>query len=281
MKYSIVIFTFISTLLLSQEVKFSKVFKLNKNDNASKLFENSDINIYYEFSSNDKDNSSGKTYKSICVLQKGHNFSKFVDVEKLKSDSLTQVFSQQGYAGAKEVNQLLRHKPLWSGIVLKKSKNDSLVRQNLVASKICQYEEIPPRLDWKLVNETKDVLGYPCRKATVTYRGRYYTAWYTNKLALNDGPYIFKGLPGLILEIEDADQYIHFKAIGIDKKPTMIFLDNSSILIKTTREKCRKFQENYFYNPGAFTQGKAYNVDGTLFVPRAITDKKYNPVELE
>ena len=67
MKYSIVIFTFISTLLLSQEVKFSKVFKLNKNDNASKLFENSDINIYYEFSSNDKDNSSGKTYKSICV----------------------------------------------------------------------------------------------------------------------------------------------------------------------------------------------------------------------
>ncbi|MBS1571549.1 MAG: hypothetical protein JST62_04010, partial [Bacteroidetes bacterium] len=158
MKYIIVVFTFISTLLFSQEVKLSKVFKINKNDATSKLFENSDINIYYQFSSNDKVNSLAKTYKSICVLQIGHNFSKFVDEEKLKLDSLTQVFTQQGYAGAKEVNLLLRHKPLWSGIVLKKSKSDSLVRQNLVSSKICQFEEIPPRLDWKIINETKEVL---------------------------------------------------------------------------------------------------------------------------
>lgn len=136
-------------------------------------------------------------------------------------------------------------------------------------------------MDWKIINETKEVLGYPCRKATVTYRGRNYTAWYSDKLPLNDGPYIFRGLPGLILEIEDADQYVHFKAVGIDKKPMMIFLENSSLLIKTTREKCRKFQENYFYNPGAFTQGKAYNLDGTAFVPRSTTDKQYNPVELE
>ncbi len=210
----------------------------------------------------------------------GPYFSKFVDIEKLKVDSLYQTFSKQGYAGTKEINLLLKYKPLWSGIIIKKSENDSLVRQNLVVGKICQYEEILPHLEWQLKNETKEILGYQCKKATVTYRGRLYIAWYASELPFNNGPYIFRGLPGLILEVEDTDQYIHFKAEGIDKNPMLIYLDNSGSVLKSTREKCRKLQENYFYNPSSFTQGKAYNEDGSVFIPKP-TDRKYNPVELE
>lgn len=281
MKYLLVLFSLVSTAVLCQEVKFSRNFTLNNTDISYKSLDSSQVNVYYSFTSSDTKNSDGRIYSSVCVLQLGNNFSKFVDVGKLKIDSLYQKFAQQGYAGSKELNILLNHKPVWTGTVFKNSKSDSLVRQNIISSKICHYEENPPPLDWQLINETKEILGYECRKATVKYRGRRYTAWYAVQLPLNDGPYIFKGLPGLILEIEDTNKYIHFKAEAINKDPMLIFLDESRTVIKSTRDKCRKFQENYFYNPSAFTQGKAYNLDGTALIPRPNTVNKYNPVEIE
>ena len=281
MKFLIVVFSLLSSLLLSQEIKLSKDFKISKNDLSYKLFDSSELNVFYKFVSTDKDNPTRKTAESVCILQIGKQNSKFADVERLKLDSLYQQFSQQGHAGTKEFNLLLSHKPVWSGIVIKKFKNDTLIRQNFISSNICQYEDIPSALNWQLINETKEILGYKCRKAIGKYRGRLYTAWYAEKLPINDGPFVFRGLPGLILEIVDTDQYIHFKAEAINKNPMVVFLEDSHSIIKTSREKCRKFQENYFYNPGAFTQGRAYNVDGTVFIPRLTTNKKYNPVELE
>lgn len=281
MRIIILVFALICSFVKSQEIKFSREFKINSSDVSKKNYESSEVNVYYNFVSIDKEKTNEKIYNANSILQIGRNYSKFLDVEKIKIDSLYQKFAENVYAGAKELNLLLRHKPTWSGIVLTKYENDSLVRQNIVSSKICQYEESSPNLNWQLINETKEILGYQCEKAIVSYRGRNYTAWYSQQLPLNNGPYVFRDLPGLILEIEDEDQYIHFKAVAIDKNPMDIFLEDSRTVIQTTREKCRRFQETHFYNPGAFTQGKAYNIDGTAFFPKPTNSKKYDPVERE
>lgn len=57
--------------------------------------------------------------------------------------------------------------------------------------------------NWKLEDETKTISGYPCRKATLAYKGRKWTAWYTTEIPLFFGPYKFGGLPGLIVKISD------------------------------------------------------------------------------
>lgn len=66
------------------------------------------------------------------------------------------------------------------------------------------------KLNWELVSERKLINNYNCKKATVSYGGRDWIAWYSIDIASTSGPYIFKGLPGLILEVSDVDNVFHF-----------------------------------------------------------------------
>jgi GLPGLI family protein len=73
-------------------------------------------------------------------------------------------------------------------------------------------------LKWKILSaDTATVSGYPCQKATTSYAGRFYTAWFTRQLPFADGPYKFSGLPGLIIDISDARQDYHFKLTTFQK----------------------------------------------------------------
>ena len=38
-----------------------------------------------------------------------------------------------------------------------------------------QYEEKAAVFEWRIETDTKDILGYNCRKATTQYQGRKYT----------------------------------------------------------------------------------------------------------
>lgn len=58
-------------------------------------------------------------------------------------------------------------------------------------------------LDWNLSKETKKVGNYNLQKATTIFGGRNWIAWFNTELNLNEGPYKFRGLPGLIFEIID------------------------------------------------------------------------------
>lgn len=58
--------------------------------------------------------------------------------------------------------------------------------------------------NWKLEDDQKEVLGYKCNRATVLFRGREFEAWYTPAIPVQNGPYKFHGLPGLILEVKST-----------------------------------------------------------------------------
>jgi len=62
---------------------------------------------------------------------------------------------------------------------------------------------------WKLHQETKEIGGFICQKATIKFRGRNYIAWFTNKIPVPYGPWKFQGLSGLILEVYDTDNIFH------------------------------------------------------------------------
>lgn len=78
-----------------------------------------------------------------------------------------------------------------------------------------QYDET---LDfpWELTNDTKEYLGYKCVKAIMNYSGRQWIAWYSPAISINAGPYKFKNLPGIILELYDKDLDFVFKALSIE-----------------------------------------------------------------
>lgn len=60
--------------------------------------------------------------------------------------------------------------------------------------------------NWKIDSEKEKIGEYQAQKATTEFGGRKWTAWFSEDLPFQDGPYKFYGLPGLIVKIEDADQ---------------------------------------------------------------------------
>lgn len=56
-------------------------------------------------------------------------------------------------------------------------------------------------LQWKLISEQKEILGYSCQKAIHEKDEMIAEAWYTPQIPLSNGPMHFGQLPGMILEL--------------------------------------------------------------------------------
>lgn len=71
-----------------------------------------------------------------------------------------------------------------------------------ISQKDFSYEE-DIKFDWKMTGQKEKIGEYNTQKATASFGGRNWTAWFSTDIPLQDGPYKFYGLPGLIVKIED------------------------------------------------------------------------------
>lgn len=62
------------------------------------------------------------------------------------------------------------------------------------------------KMQWNILPEKEKVGEYMAQKATTSFGGREWTAWFSSDLPFQDGPYKFHGLPGLIVKLEDASK---------------------------------------------------------------------------
>ena len=67
----------------------------------------------------------------------------------------------------------------------------------------------------ELTNEKKQILNYNCKKATTSFRGRDFEAWYTEEVPLKNGPWKFCGLPGLIVKVIDTKNIYSFDLVSV------------------------------------------------------------------
>jgi len=95
-------------------------------------------------------------------------------------------------------------------------------------------EDTIPNFNWKISNERTKKSNYNCIKATTSFRGRFYTAWFTEDIPIHNGPWKFCGLPGLIVEINDSENKFVFKLSGINLK---VDFDPESICIPNEYDK--------------------------------------------
>ena len=140
------------------------------------------------------------------------------------------------------------------------------------------YEEPIPHQQWELVPGDSVIAGYTCHRAQTHYRGRDYTAWYTEEIPLSYGPYKFRGLPGLIACIYDRDRDYVFSLQGFERAPAeeMIYR-KERVYFKTTRERLQEANRRYMANPGGYSSPQIA-VQGKKPVR---PPKPYNPIELE
>lgn len=85
------------------------------------------------------------------------------------------------------------------------------------------YVEDKLSLQWKLTNETKEILGYTCFKAETNIisdnlKKNKVIAWFSPDIPIQFGPRGYAKLPGLILELEEGTSVFIAKNINFNQK---------------------------------------------------------------
>lgn len=143
-------------------------------------------------------------------------------------------------------------------VIIKNHKTKSLAFTQEIVEDSFYYPQDLALFEWKILNEQKTIGDYKVQKATTSFAGRDYVAWFTMEIPISDGPYKFNGLPGLILEIADTkDEYI-FKLKSFEKlTPEIPFDINFKNYILTTQEKLREVY--LLYSSDTFTYVKNHS----------------------
>ncbi|MEJ7558081.1 MAG: GLPGLI family protein [Pedobacter sp.] len=227
--------------------------------NTSKLLKDTTtLRVYYVLSKKAK-GADQVARVDTMLLDIGKSFSRFYDPGRLKRDSaISNIISTTDPSSIKGVN-VIKDDETGSMSEMEGTVSSSALEgesyqiiksrrgevtvfdygQHIVTK--LQYEDNFPKLIWQLQEGTDSIGGYACQKATLNFRGRNYTAWFTTEIPISEGPWKLSGLPGLILKVEDAEQLFSFIMIGlIQPKQIMPYQVAKSEYLKISREDYRK-----------------------------------------
>lgn len=219
-------------------------------------------NLTYSLDSTDLDNKKSE----VMVLFLGDGISSYSSKAKLVGNAVI-IKGNTGYVAPAALTD-------FKYIIIKDTKKNSLFYTLPIVSDDFYYEQEANLFDWKLQEETKVINDYVAQKATTTYSGREYTAWFTSEIPFSDGPFKFNGLPGLILEIADSENHYVFELKSFEKlEPNVPFKTNFKQYIVTTKEKLKDVYESYSKDPLPYVNANTRNVT-ILISPEAYQKHK-------
>jgi GLPGLI family protein len=92
--------------------------------------------------------------------------------------------------------------------------------QKLVFEQTFLVKDTLRKIKWKITDETRDIAGYPCRRANgLLMDSIYVVAFYTDKIPVSGGPESFSGLPGMILQVALPHENISWLAVKVTDVP--------------------------------------------------------------
>lgn len=109
--------------------------------------------------------------------------------------------------------------------------------------------------EWKILSDKEKIGNFNAQKAVCDFAGRKWTAWFTTDIPIQDGPYKFHGLPGLIIKLEDNTHSHIFELKGVKKLPetgewkSQREKKRYNALITLDQEKYKKVFKDYLQDP--------------------------------
>jgi len=244
-------------------------------------------NFYYSLNYQIDSTDALSKREDYFVLSVKEDTSLFTSVQNIKHDSVANILKQEYLKGNKSfvsfkgapISQFTFYIEKNLGGNLQVKTYDTVGKYNFL------YVE-PDKLRWSLENETKIIDGFLCQKATVTAFGRKFIAWFSKEIPINDGPFKFNGLPGLILEVYDAKMHYHFQMIKHTPHESVFLSEIPELKLSKIKEIDKQSfftaKKEYFDNiigrmnaiaPGAFSEQQKQNA-------RTKQNRKNNPIEL-
>jgi GLPGLI family protein len=212
--------------------------------------------------------------RTVMLLEAGDHVSKYFAERDSKDrrDEMTVDKRQQDIVDS--LTKLPRYK--YTSILLKQHaifknyRDKKLTVIEFTLPHTFSYNEELEAQDWKLHGDTATVNGYLCRKATCTFRGRNYEAWYAPEIPVSEGPWKFYGLPGLIFKVSDSSGYFSCECISFknEDKTMDIYVDHEKV-VKTTKDEFNRLKKAFQDDPVGFSAayGIRMGFEGTKLPP--------------
>lgn len=178
------------------------------------------------------------------MLQIGDGMAKFYDYGSFRLDSINAVPGVHPDSVRKLQSEVYRQVFLIDDAVFMDYPTGEMTVDGCVFPDFFKYQEPMNAIDWQITEETDNVCGYPCVKATGEYGGRTWNVWFAEEIPSPYGPWKLNGLPGLILAAKDSDGIHNFSAIVFRKGTTDIMADENA-RTKITREEYIKAKQEF------------------------------------
>jgi GLPGLI family protein len=230
----------------------------------------------------------------FLYLNKGES-SVFASESRFKSDSIKSLIDKGLLPKNIQLDSKYRFKTAFTYFVCKDYvKAETMVHEAISVDRFIYT--LPSKLNWKILAEQGNISGYLCTKATTNYAGRDYEAWFTTEVPIADGPYVFSGLPGLVVKLNDTrNHYVfvlqNFQEYKEEIMNTPIYMGSKPVQIERSkivlvRAEFRKDRLEYMSRrtDRNFKSGTFTTLDGvTKPASEAIIDRSWdnNPLELK
>ncbi len=142
-----------------------------------------------------------------------------------------------------------------------------------------QYSEPLDVFQWQLADSSTTIGDFKANCAYTVYGGRRWVAWYTTDIPISDGPYKFRGLPGLIIRLYDDQKHYVFEMEKLERYEEGVpieLIDRD--WVETNRTDFLKAQENLKRDIVNRAQEAGVAVEGQQQAARNAA-KKNNPIE--
>lgn len=227
-----------------------------------------------------------KKKRELMALDTTPGGSSFRSMYAIKTDSLTYAVMNPSGGGTLSLNTggdtfrrlaSMKENNIISYKITKDYPSYTTYFYDMIDHYLYKVKEDEP-MKWKISPEKMRIGGYETQKASTDFGGRTWTAWFTPDIPIQDGPYKFHGLPGLIVKIEDGTQTHSMTLIAQNKipaqdanqvKPAGFRLYSSEVT--ASKNEFRKAWKDYISNPSKdiSTMGTKMINDG-----KVITDQQ-------
>ncbi len=174
--------------------------------------------VVYDFTVNSQTAEGEKCVTTVpMALQVGSHVSKYQHYDGYRYEQ-GDTYKKMGYSHNFKYNITMQSVPT---VFVDRQKAEMTVFDCVPPYKYVMKDDYKP-IKWSVGDDTLTIGGYLCRRAEADYRGRHWTAWFTEAIPSSAGPWKLGGLPGLILRAADSDSIFLFDMNGIENRADAI-----------------------------------------------------------
>lgn len=217
-------------------------------------------------------------HSSEAVLQVGKRMTKFQAIGEYFSDSLMVVHGGKYYTWDEvdKIESVLPRRGYYPGwhLIDNYPKGKTTIIE-YVSFDFYSSEEERALPQWTIMSDSvRQVMGYTCQMARTELHGRRWTAWFAPSVKLPYGPWLLRGLPGLVVWAYDDDKEFDMLLLGKTNRKSIIGIEDR-VYIRAPRESVLKIRRRFMEEaPGIVKRMTGVKVDGDIKPIK----RRYNPI---